>query len=190
VSVLAAALVLADLAVFPYAPSAADSSNRAYATLAELPPGRILELPVFRPEIHLGSVYQAYALQTARERPSGYSTVADLDADRTARRLQPLNCGDWRNGQQALLRRIGVSVVLVHAGLFEANRSVPPARAFAEWQLSRHGWRPLVRDGGVTLWVRGRSRIGAPPRAAALSCGGRPVWAHRRGAWRLGPGSN
>ena len=168
---VAAALLLADLAVFPYEPSAADPGNRAYAALARRPEGRILELPVFRPELHYGSVYQLYALQTARERPGGYSTVADRAADRTAKALRPLNCGDWRNGEQTLLQRLDVSAILVHAGLFEANPSVPPARAFAEWQLSLHGWRPLVSDGDVTLWVRGRSRIAAPPRAARLSCG-------------------
>ncbi len=153
------------------------------------PEGRILELPVFRPELHYGSVYQLYALQTAA-RAAGRL----LDRRRPRRRPAPRrHCGrstaaTGAAARQTLLQRLGVSAILVHAGLFEANPSVPPARAFAEWQLSLHDWRPLVSDGDVTLWVRGRSRIAAPPRAARLSCGrGGPVWTHRGGAWRLGP---
>ena len=155
VSAVAAALVVADLAVFPYSSSAADPGNRAYAAL---PAGRILELPVFRPEIHYGSVYQYYALQEARERPSGYSTVADRTADRTMRALRPLNRGDWGDGRAALLRRLGVRAVLVHAGLFVDNPEVRGTRAQAERGLRRAGWRPALRDGDVTLWLPGAGR--------------------------------
>jgi hypothetical protein len=147
---LAVALVVADLAVFPYERSAADPDNRAYAAL---PPGRILELPVFRPEIHYGSVYQSYALQNARERPSGYSTVAERSADRLARRLRPLNHGDWSGGRRQLLRSLGITAVLVHAGLFVDNPEVGPTRAAAERGLRQNGFRPAVRDGVVTLWL-------------------------------------
>ena len=150
VPVAAAALVLADLAVFPYERSAADPGNLAYAAL---PPGRILELPVFRPEIHFGSVYQLYALQEPRERPGGYSTVADRRADRLMQRLRPLNRGDWSGGKRQLLRDLGVTAVLVHGGLFVDNPEVAPTRALAERGLERQGFVPLVRDGSVTLWV-------------------------------------
>ena len=150
VSVVAAALVLADLAVFPYASSAADPGNRAYAAL---PAGRILELPIFRPEIHYGSVYQYYALQKARERPSGYSTVADLTADRTMLTLRPLNRGDWRVGRAALVRRLGIRAVLVHAGLFVANTEADGSQAAAERGLRRNGYRLAARDGPVSLWL-------------------------------------
>ena len=44
--------------------------------------GRMLELPVFRPDIHYGSVYLGYARQSPRERPQGYSTTAPPAADR------------------------------------------------------------------------------------------------------------
>jgi hypothetical protein len=148
----AVALLLADLAVFPYEPSAADPANRAYAALARRPDGRILELPVFRPELHYGSVYQSYALQTARERPGGYSTVADRAADRTAKALRPLNRGDWAGGRRALVRRLGITAVLVHGGLFEAA-DAHGTRAAAERGLGREGWRPAMRDGDVTLWL-------------------------------------
>jgi len=150
VSATAAALVLADLAVFPYASSAADPGNRAYAGL---PAGRILELPVFRPEIHYGSVYQYYALQEARERPAGYSTVADLKADRTMRALRPLNRGDWGGGRAALVRRLGVRAVLVHAGLFAGTPGVEGSRAAAERGLQQAGYRLAAGDGSVSLWL-------------------------------------
>jgi len=150
VSAAAAALVIADLAVFPYESSAADPGNRAYAAL---PAGRILELPVFRPEIHYGSVYQYYALQEARERPGGYSTVADLTADRTMRALRPLNRGAWTAGRTALVRRLGDRAVLVHAGLFHDNPEVEGTRAAAERGLRRAGYRLAVRDGPVSLWL-------------------------------------
>jgi hypothetical protein len=155
VAALVVALVVADLAVFPYEPSAADPDNRAYAAL---PPGRILELPVFRPEIHYGSVYQYYALQNARERPGGYSTVADRSADRLARRLRPLNHGDWSGGKRQLLRSLGITAVLVHAGLFVDNPKVGPTRTAAARGLRRNGFRPTVRDGAVTLWLPERGR--------------------------------
>ena len=151
VPIVAAVLVLADLAVFPYEPSAADQGNLAYAAV---PPGRILELPVFRPEIHYGSVYQYYALQEPRERPSGYSTVADRSADRLMRRLRPLNRGDWSGGKAALLRRLGVTAVLVHSSLFVDNPEVRPTRRAAERGLERNGFVPVLRDGSVRLWVR------------------------------------
>jgi hypothetical protein len=147
---VAMALVLADLAVFPYEPSAADPANRAYAAL---PPGRILELPVFKPAIHYGSVYQYYALQEARERPSGYSTVADRRADRLLRALRPLNRGDWGKGRRATVRRLGIRAILVHAGLFVDNPEVGPTRKAAERGLRRNGYRAAVRDGDVTLWL-------------------------------------
>jgi hypothetical protein len=153
VPVAAAALLLADLAVFPYEPSAADPGNRAYAAL---PAGRILELPVFRPELHYGSVYQYYALQEARERPGGYSTVADRRADRTLRALRPLNRGDWGGGRSELVRRLGIRAILVHAGLFVDNPEARGTRPRAEQGLRRTGWRPVVRDGDVTLWLRPR----------------------------------
>jgi hypothetical protein len=151
VPALAAALFLADLAVFPYEPSADDPGNLAYSAL---PPGRILELPVFRPEIHYGSVYQYYALQNAHERPGGYSTVADRTADRLMQRLRPLNRGDWSGGKRQLLRDLDVTAVLVHAGLFVDNPEVGPTRAAAERGLERNEFVPLVRDGPVRLWVR------------------------------------
>jgi len=186
----ATALVALDLVVFLYHPSAADPDNRAYAALRSLPPGRILELPVFRPEIHYGSVYQAYAMQVARQRPSGYSTVASPEGERTLRALAPLNCGDWSGGRAPLLDRLGVRYVLVHRGLFLANPYVGNTWRFADWQLARHGFRPAAHDGDVTLWVRGRARPQPPPRSDPIPCLAPPKpgtarWVYADGGWRL-----
>ena len=83
--VVAAVLVLLalDLRVPVFAAVAADSPNAAYTAIRG--DGRMLELPVFRPDIHFGSVYLAYARQSPRERPQGYSTTAPPAADPLAR---------------------------------------------------------------------------------------------------------
>ena len=151
---VAAAVLVLDLAVFPYDRSAADPGNAAYAALRSQPPGRVVELPVFRPDIHYGSVYQYYTLQAQRERPGGYSTVADRKAAEVARALQLLNCGNWTRGGAALLRRLEVRAVMVHGGLFVDNRFVPDTLAFALRGLARNGFRPVASDPPATLWVR------------------------------------
>jgi hypothetical protein len=50
-------LVALDLTVQPFSAAAADPGNKAYARLADGPPGRVLELPLFEPGVHYGSVY-------------------------------------------------------------------------------------------------------------------------------------
>ena len=58
---------------------AADTPSAAYAALRGK--GRLLELPVFRPDVHYGSVYLGFARQSpcerrgtrSTERPQGYS---------------------------------------------------------------------------------------------------------------------
>ncbi|MDX6482505.1 MAG: hypothetical protein QOE95_276, partial [Gaiellaceae bacterium] len=93
VPAVALALVGADLHARLYGASEPDESNAAYAALGGAAPGRLLELPIFLPDIHYGSVYQYYDIQVRRERPLGYSTLAPVAADDLARRLLPLNCG-------------------------------------------------------------------------------------------------
>ena len=61
----------------------ADEGNPVYARLGE---GRLLERPVYVPELLEGSVYLYYSMQAPRERPLGYSTTAPPEADRVARR--------------------------------------------------------------------------------------------------------
>ena len=50
---------------------AADTPSAAYAALRGK--GRLLEPPVFRPDVHYGSVYLGSARQSPCERPQGYS---------------------------------------------------------------------------------------------------------------------
>ncbi len=59
--------------------------NAVYARLGE---GRLLERPVYVPELLEGSVYLYYSIQAPRERPLGYSTTAPPEADRVARALR------------------------------------------------------------------------------------------------------
>ncbi len=149
------ALLLADLHVDVVKASADDPANAAYASLRGALPGRLLELPVFLPDRHYGSVYHRYAMQAPRERPGGYSTLAPPAADALARRLRPLNCGDWGSGREALLRRLEVRHVAFHQGLYAGNPLVPRRCAnVARRALVRHGFRLLARDGAVTLYVR------------------------------------
>ena len=153
--VLVLALVL-DLRVDVYDSAAAGPGKRAYAALRSEPPGRLLELPVLHPGLDLGSVYLYYDQVARRERPGGYSTVAPKRAALLALRLQPLNCGEWRPGAEALLRRLGVRYLAFHVGLLGD-------RAWFAWRaLGDRGWGTLARDGGVTTLTRGR-RLGSAP---------------------------
>ena len=153
VAVVATALLLADLRVPVFGAAAADEANAAYAALADAPPGRLLELPIFTPERHYASVYLYYRLQAPRAGPSGYSTVAPVAADEALRRLRPLNCGRWGASRERLVRDLGIRYVAVHAGLYETSPLVTElCRAPAEESLRRQGWRAVARDGAVTLY--------------------------------------
>jgi hypothetical protein len=152
-AIVALVLVAFDLraGVALYRPASADPDNRAYAALAERGPGRLVELPVFTPERQYGSVYLYYSMQAPRERPGGYSSVAPRSADRTARRLVPLNCGAWSPRLGRELRALGVRYVTVHGGLY-ADPAVPDCAVRAMRTLRRHGFRRIARDGAVTLY--------------------------------------
>ncbi len=131
-----------------------DPNNQAYAALRGAPAGRLAELPVFLPGRSEGSVYLYYDMQASRERPGGYSTVAPKSADDTARRLRPLNCGDWSVHPKAL-DRLGVRYVAVHHGLFEGDVPIKPeCLRPAVRGLLRHGWKPLAVGGDVQMFVR------------------------------------
>jgi hypothetical protein len=154
VPALAVALLLVDLHVRVYGASAADQRNGAYAALREAPPGRVLELPVFMPDLHYGSVYLYYDMQARRERPAGYSTVAPRAAYNLLRTLLPVNCGRLDAAQLATLRRLGVRYVAVHRALFRYRRiegqpcTPPPARRL-------RSFRVLASDGEVTVFDLG-----------------------------------
>ena len=135
-----------DLRVPVFGAVAADTPSSAYAAITG--DGRLLELPVFRPDIHFGSVYLGYARQSPRERPQGYSTTAPPAADRLARRLRGLSCGHG-----TLPPHLSVGFVAVHRGLYtQSGFFAPGCAAAAESALRRAGWRLLDRDGVISTW--------------------------------------
>jgi len=165
-AVAAALLVALDLHVRLFHPTAADPASAAYAAVRTLPPGRMLELPVFLPDIHYGSVYEGYTIQALRRRPVAYSTTAPRSADQIARALQPLSCGDWTSGAGDWLRRLRVTAITLHRGLYLRNPLVPDVAWLAWRSLAAHGWRPVATDGAVTAFARGgQAGGGAPPLA-------------------------
>ena len=173
---IVAVALFADLHVRAFHGSAADSSNAAYAAVKRSAPGRLVEVPVFTPDIHYGSVYLYYEQQVLRERPLGYSTTAPPKADVVARHLEPLNCGDWTTGVADRLRILKVSAITLHRGLFVDNPIVADTAWMAWRGLVANGWRPTTTDGAVTAFVRGRSNA-APPfpeprRDDAIFCSG------------------
>jgi hypothetical protein len=151
VTLIAIAVLLVDLHSHVYGASAADANNTAYAAVPAREDGRLLELPIFDPGVHYGSVYLWYDQKAQRERPAGYSTTAPRAAKRLTQRLERLNCGDWSDGTAALLDRLGVSVITVHNGLFMRNSAVLDRRSFALRGLLAHGWG-LENDDGV-VWT-------------------------------------
>ena len=183
---LAAVVLVVDLHGGVFGNSAADPGNAAYAAVRAAPPGRLTELPVFLPDVQYGSVYMYYAMQAPRQRTGGYSTLASAAADAQARSLEPLNCGDWSAGRAAALRRLDVSVIAFHRGLFRGNVAVPDRSWFAWQGLLDNGWRPVGREarspvtvGAITAFVRGSGAgaepanpLGEPDRARAHYCQG------------------
>lgn len=143
-AVAAAVLFAADLRVDTYDPLVADERNDAYAAIDG--PGRLLELPVFRPERQEGSVYLYYAMQAPRERPLGYSTTAPREVDGLALRLRGLECGraDFEE-----LRRLDVRYIVLHVERYRDRR--PACARGARLTLSSEGFIPLSSDGGIEV---------------------------------------
>lgn len=146
---VALALVAVDLHANVFGSAQAGEGNRAYAALAGAPPGRLLDLPVFLPDVHLNSTYLYYDMQARRERPTGYSTTAPATADATARMLQPISCGRW---PAAAVAQLGIRYVAVHGAFYDAfmRRCAQPAID----GLRAHGFRALATDGDVTIFSR------------------------------------
>src|SRR3954465_3917925 len=149
--VVAIALVFVDLHVHVYRESAVGHPDR----VAYHGTGRVLELPIFDPSVHYGSVYLWYDTSSQRGRPSGYATTAPRSAKRIADRLQRLNCGDWSDSTARLLDRLGVRAIVVHLGLFKQTPW------FALRSLAAHGWTVQRRAGAVLIYTR--SRAGSVP---------------------------
>jgi hypothetical protein len=182
VAAIAVAVVVfgADLHFNALKATAADESNKAYEALGGVPgDARMLELPVFLPDTHYGSVYQYYDTVARRQRPSGYSTTAPVLADVVARRLRPLNCGDWTGQPGRMLQRQRVREIAFHAGLFQNNPAVLGPAWFAWRGLVQHGYRPWAREGAITLLDRlhghgplPRGPAPEPKRSEAVLCAG------------------
>jgi hypothetical protein len=197
---IVATVLLADLHVRAFRASAADGENAAYDAIGRAPEGRLVELPVFLPDLHYGSVYLYYDQRVQRERPLGYSTTAPKRTDVVARHLEPLSCGDWTTGVSARLRILKVSAVALHRGLYVDNPLLPNTAWMAWRGLVAHGWKPAAADGPVTAFVRGRSTaeppFREPPADDALFCqgwfppdaAGRQMSASHAGLWAHGPG--
>ena len=145
---VAIVLFAADLRVPVFGAVAADRPSTAYAAIRG--DGRLLELPVFRPDVHFGSAYLAYARQSPRERPQGYSTLAAPRAVGLARELRGLACG---RGTVPL--DLGIRFVAIHRGLYAQSGFFGadcPQRA--EAMLRADGWRLLARDGPIATYAR------------------------------------
>ena len=190
-------LVALDLGVLPLAASVSDQDNRAYAVLRTAPPGRLLELPLFEPGVHIGSVYDYYALQAPRQRLSGYSTLAPQEAFTFYFTVNRIACGVWLPGDEALLQARGVEYAAFHRGLYAQGKV---RGAWFGWRgLLEQGWAPRVTDGAVTLLVRGRGQgpapVPEPPRDRPVFCDGwdgrtmderqAPIWVFGSGALSL-----
>jgi hypothetical protein len=159
VAVLAVALLFVDLHARVYGKSAAGDPAGAVPSAA----GRLLELPVFDPGVHYGSVYLWYDTAAQRQRPGGYSTTAPKPAKKLADRLERLNCGDWSGGIAGELNRLGVGAIALHKGLYVRNPAVPSTGWFASQGLLAHGWQVQRTAGPVWLFERGG--IGIAPKS-------------------------
>ena len=137
-----------DLRIPLFASVEPDRPNAGYAALRG--DGRLLELPVFRPDLHYGSAYLGYSRQSPHERPQGYSTTAPPAADRIARVLRGVSCG-----RIGVPPGLGIRFVAVHRGLY-AQSGFFGARCAddAEARLRADGWRLLARDGAIAVYGR------------------------------------
>ena len=169
---LAIALLFVDLHAHVYGKSAPGDPAGAMPTAA----GRLLELPVFDPGVHYGSVYLWYDTAAQRQRPGGYSTTAPKQAKAVADRLQRLNCGDWSGDMAGELKRLGVGAIALHRGLYVRNPAVPSTGWFAARGLLAHGWQVQRTAGPVWLFERGGIGIAPkriePARSRPVFCQG------------------
>jgi hypothetical protein len=154
---LAVAVLFVDLHARVYGKSAPGDPS----AVRPLPTGRLLELPVFDPGVHYGSVYLWYDTAAERQRPGGYSTTAPRAAKETARRLERLNCGDWSGQTAAVVAGLGVQSIALHRGLYVHNPAVPSTAWFAWRGLVSHGW--TVQRTAGPVWLFERKSLGQQP---------------------------
>ena len=162
-AVAAIVVVFVDLHVHVYRESAPGRPQLVAYTGG----GRVLELPIFDPSVHLGSVYLWYDTASQRERPGGYSTTAPKAAKGISDRLQRLNCGDWSGSTARVLDRLGVRAIVLHLGLYDRSEARGSAAWFAWQSLLRHGW--TVQRTAGPVWLFERKPIGVLPQLPAPS---------------------
>jgi hypothetical protein len=150
-------LLFVDLRVHTYGSSDAGAPER----VAYRGDGRLLELPMFDPSVHYGSVYLWYDTASQRERPGGYSTTAPRPAKRVFNRLERLNCGDWSGGRAREVAALGVRAIAVHLGLYGPDDD---SGAFAVQTLGERGWSVTRRAGPVLLFERRRGNSSVLPK--------------------------
>ena len=138
--------------------------------------GRLLELPVFDPGVHYGSVYLWYDTSAQRERPGGYSTTAPKAAKPVAEQLERLNCGDWSGNVARLVDRLGIRSIALHRGLYLRNPAVPSTAWFAWHALLEQGWTVQRTAGPVSVFERRsiglQPALLEPSRARPVFCQG------------------
>jgi hypothetical protein len=179
---VATLLVAGDLIVMPFGATATDPANAAYRALPENERSRILELPLYEPGIHFGSIYHYYAMETPHERPGGYSTLAPSSTFAFFWQYNRLNCGIVQEGDLAELRRLGIRNLLYHRGAYAQSRR--PGAWFLWNALQEAGLRSTARGGAVWLFPLQR-RPGAavqpppvpePDRSVPILCEGWRGW--------------
>ena len=103
----------------------------------------------------------------------------------------------WLPGDEATLERLGVTNILLHAGVYEqaSDRS-----AWFAWRgLEEAGWAPTAQGGAVTLFERGSSSVpppfAEPSRTEPVYCQGwrdgtmtelqAPLWLYGAGNYKM-----
>ena len=176
VAVLALLLLFVDLHARVYGKSAPGKIAAASAAIGAAAPGRLLELPVFDPGIHYGSVYLWYDTRARRQRPGGI---------RRPRRRAPSSSRGASSGSTAATGRARPRSSSTRS---ESRRSpstracssrtaLPDRRFFVLRGLAAHGWQATSRRGTVWVFTRGggaATRAGAagPDRTKPVFCQG------------------
>ena len=158
VAAIAVAVAAADLHVEALKASAADGGNKAYAALKGGPrDARLLELPVFLPDTHYGSVYLYYDMGPKRERPQGYSTTAPVAAESLG-----FECGQLYQEPRFLCRPVWNACCM---GRRETVRSRVRQSHITERHVHPRAPRRGVRACADLVAGRARLRVGRGSRA-------------------------
>ena len=138
-----------DVRVPVFGAVAPDRANAAYAAIRG--DGRLLELPVFRPDIHFGSVY--LGLREAVPARAAAGLLDDRAAGRRPARAH--RCGRSPAAAGTIPAALGVRFVVVHRGLYgQSGFFAAGLRRAGGAALRRDGWRLLARDGAISSWQR------------------------------------